>query len=144
MSQENTKLGLLPLRNLVLFPGVILPIDVGRAGSLQLVEEVVRQKPSRLIVATQRDKEIESPGLEDLYPLAVEAEVLRVVKVSDSRYTLVVRGVVRRRIVGLSQKQPYLIAEVAAVEERNVSSAEADGLALSVKATVKKVVQRSP
>jgi ATP-dependent Lon protease len=145
MDKPNSRtLGLLPLRNLVLFPGVVMPVDVGRPGSLQLVEDVVRHQPARLVVATQRDKEIESPGLEDLHPIGVEAEVLRVVKVADSRYTLVLRGLMRVRLNSLAETTPYLQATVSTVDETNVDSAQAEGLALAIKDKLKKVIKRSP
>src|SRR4051812_39062097 len=80
-------LPVLALRNLVLFPGVVLPVDVGRPGSLKLVEEVMRRSPSHLAIATQRDPQNEEPGPDDLYPTGVEAEILKVVKLSETRVT---------------------------------------------------------
>src|SRR5207248_1754203 len=55
-------LPVLPLRNLVLFPGVVLPVDVGRSGSLKLVEDVVKRQPSHVMIATQKDPQIEDPS----------------------------------------------------------------------------------
>src|SRR5438132_1557655 len=108
---KNTRtLPVLTLRNLVLFPGVVLPVDVGRPGSLKLVEETVRQHPSHLAVATQRDPQIEEPGAEDIHPIAVVAEVLKVVKLSESRSTVVVRGLERCRLGPFLQTWPYITA----------------------------------
>jgi ATP-dependent Lon protease len=134
----------LPLRNLVLFPGVVLPVDVGRPGSLKLVEDVVKHQPSRLLIATQRDPQIEEPRPEDLHPIGVEAEVLKVVKLSDSRVTVVIRGVERRRLGPFTHVAPYLAAEVYPVEELNATGAEADGLALAVREAAKQVIALSP
>ena len=89
-------LPVLALRNLVLFPGVVLPVDVGRPGSLKLVEDVIRRQPARLLIATQKDPQIEEPSPEDLWPIAVEAEILKVVRLSDQRVTVVLRGLERR------------------------------------------------
>src|SRR5581483_10051596 len=91
-------LPVLPLRNLVLFPGVVLPIDVGRSGSLRLIEYVVSQQSSRLVLVTQRDPQVEDPAPEDLYPIGVEAEILKVVKLGEGRLTVVLRGLERRRL----------------------------------------------
>src|SRR5439155_9734401 len=91
-------LPVLPLRNLVLFPGVVLPVDVGRAGSLKLVEDVVKRQPSRMMIATQKDPQVEEPSPGDLHEIGVEAEVLKVVKLSESRVTVVIRGLERRRL----------------------------------------------
>jgi ATP-dependent Lon protease len=137
-------LPVLPLRNLVLFPGVVLPVDVGRAGSLKLVEDVVRRQPARVMIATQRDPQIEEPAPDDLHTIGVEAEVLKVVKLSDSRVTVVIRGLERRRLGVFSQVQPYLMADVHPVEEVNATSPEADGLALAVRETCKRVIALSP
>src|SRR5262245_43959931 len=84
-----TTLPVLPLRNLVLFPGVVLPVDVGRPGSLRLVEEVMKHHPAHLAIATQRDPQNEEPGPDDLHPIGVEAEMLKVVRLSESRVTAV-------------------------------------------------------
>jgi ATP-dependent Lon protease len=134
----------LPLRNLVLFPGVVLPVDVGRAGSLKLVDDVVKRQPSRVMIATQKDPQIEEPSPEDLHTIGVEAEVLKVVKLSDTRVTVVIRGLERRRLGVFSQVAPYLMADVHAVEEIDGSSAEADGLAMAVREACKKVIALSP
>src|SRR5215831_6945765 len=126
---RTTILAVLPLRNLVLFPGVVLPVDVGRPGSLTLVEDVVRRQPARVMIATQKNPQTEEPRPEDLYPIGVEAEVLKVVKLSDSRVTVVIRGLERRRLGAFSHVVPYLAADVHPVEELNAESPEADGLA---------------
>jgi ATP-dependent Lon protease len=137
-------LPVLPLRNLVLFPGVVLPVDVGRAGSLKLVDDVVKRQPSRVMIATQKDPQVEDPSPEDLHAIGVEAEVLKVVKLSDTRVTVVIRGLERRRLGVFSQVAPYLMADVHAVDETNAESAEADGLAMAVRDTCKRVISMSP
>src|SRR5690349_19772119 len=132
-------LPVLPLRNLVLFPGVVLPVDVGRSGSLRLVEDVVKRQPARVLIATQRDPQVEDPRPEHLYAMGVEAEVLKAVKLSDSRITVVVRGLERRRVGVYSQLQPYLIAEAEPVAEVSAHTADADALALAVREAAKQV-----
>jgi ATP-dependent Lon protease len=138
------RLPVLPLRNLVLFPGVVLPVDVGRTGSLKLVDDVVKRQPARLMIATQRDPQVEDPKPEDLHPIGVEAEVLKVVKLSESRITVVVRGVERRRLGVFSQLTPYLEADIHPVEETNFTSPEAEGLAMAVREAAKQVIALSP
>jgi ATP-dependent Lon protease len=137
-------LPVLPLRNLVLFPGVVLPVDVGRAGSLRLIEDVTHRTPSRLLVATQRNPQIEDPAPDDLYPIAVEAEVLKVVKLSDTRVTVVVRGLERRRLGDFAHPSTYLSADALPVLEVGGDTAEAEGLALAVRETAKKVIALAP
>jgi ATP-dependent Lon protease len=137
-------LPVLPLRNLVLFPGVVLPVDVGRPGSLKLVEDVVRHQPARVMIATQKNPQTEEPRPEDLYPIGVEAEVLKVVKLSDSRVTVVIRGLERRRLGAFAHLTPYLSADVHPVEELNAMSPEAEGLAMAVREAAKQVIALSP
>src|SRR4051812_43772903 len=141
---RTTTLAVLPLRNLVLFPGVVLPVDVGRPGSLKLVEDVVKNQPARLMIATQKDPQVEEPKPEDLFPIGVEAEVLKVVKLSDSRVTVVVRGLERKKLGTFAHVSPYLAADILPVEETNAHSAEADGLAMAVRETAKQVIALSP
>jgi ATP-dependent Lon protease len=137
-------LPVLPLRNLVLFPGVVLPVDVGRPGSLKLVDDVVKRQPARLLIATQKDPQIEEPKPEDLFEIGVEAEVLKVVKLSEARITVVVRGLERRRIGTYAHVAPYLQADVLPVDETNAHSAAAEGLAMAVREAAKQVIALSP
>jgi ATP-dependent Lon protease len=137
-------LPVLPLRNLVLFPGVVLPVDVGRPGSLKLVEDVVRRQPARVMIATQKDPQIEEPRPEDLHTIGVEAEVLKVVKLSDTRVTVVIRGLERRRLGAFAHVTPYLAADVHEVIETNADSPEAEGLAMAVREAAKQVITLSP
>ncbi len=134
----------LTLRNLVLFPGVVLPIDVGRAGSLKLIEEVVRKTPPHLGIATQKDPQVEEPSPTDLHEIGVLAEVLKVVKLSESRLTVVVRGLERRRFVDFKETTPYLVARAEPIVEANAESAEVEGLAMAVRDAAKQVIQLSP
>src|SRR5262245_23993255 len=144
MSNATEPLAVLPLRNLVLFPGVVLPVDVGRPGSLRLVEDVVKRQPVRLLIATQKDPQIEEPGPEALHTIGVEAEVLKVVKLSETRLTLVVRGLERRRIGTFVRTTPYLAAEFQPVVETNAHTPESEGLALAVREAAKQVIALSP
>ena len=149
MSDEPNRSGVaslpvLPLRNLVLFPGVVLPVDVGRPGSLKLIDDVVKRSPARLLIATQKDPQIEDPKPEDLFEIAVEAEILKVVKLSESRITVVVRGLERRRLGTFAHLSPYLAADVLPLEETNAHSPDAEGLAMAVRETCKQVIALSP
>src|SRR5438552_5509207 len=95
LSSGISTLPVLPLRNLVLFPGVVLPVDVGRPGSLRLIEDAMSRQPNRVVLATQRDAKVEDPTPEDLYDVGVEAEILKVVKLGEGRLTVVMRAIER-------------------------------------------------
>jgi len=139
------ELPVLPLRNLVLFPGVVLPVDVGRPSSLRLVDDVVgRGATARLVVTTQRDALRDEPGPEDLHSIGVEAEVLKVVKLADTRVTVVLRGLERVRFVEFTRRVPYLAARIERVIDTVASPVEVDGLAMAVRESAKQMITLSP
>jgi ATP-dependent Lon protease len=145
MGNPPNELPVLPLRNLVLFPGIVLPVDVGRAGSLKLVEDVVgRGAMARLVVATQRDPQIEDPGPDDLHPIGVEAEMLKVVKLSDTRVTVVLRGIGRMKIQEFTRRYPYLVAKVERYADLAIDPVEIEGLSLAVREAAKQMIELSP
>jgi ATP-dependent Lon protease len=139
------ELPVLPLRNLVLFPGVVLPVDVGRPGSLRLVEEVIgRGAASRLVVTTQRDPQKEDPGPEDLHTIGLEVEVLKVVKLSETRVTVVLRGLERVKIVEFVKRLPYLIARFEPVPDLIPQPVEVEGLSMAVREAARHMIELSP
>src|SRR6202142_3467817 len=111
MTTENPKtLPLLSLRNLVLFPGAVMPGEIGRPSSLRLID-ALGGKGAHLLVGTQKDADIEEPSGADLYTICVEGEVVRIVKAAENRVTAVLRGLERRRGIGFPQEKPYLRAQ---------------------------------
>jgi ATP-dependent Lon protease len=145
MPERILELPVLPLRNLVLFPGVVLPVDVGRPSSLRLVDEVVgRGATARLVVTTQRDPQRDDPGPDDLHPIGVEAEVLKVIKLADTRVTVVLRGLDRVRFVEFGARTPYLTARFERVPDLVASPVEVEGLAMAVRESAKQMIALSP
>ena len=147
MSEPNVvhELPVLPLRNLVLFPGVVMPVDVGRASSLRLVDDVVgRGASARLVVTTQREAQVDEPRPEDLHTIGVEAEVLKVVKLADTRVTVVLRGVERVKLVEFVKRTPYLSAQVQPIPDTIDNSVEVEGLAMAVRESAKQMIALSP
>src|SRR5215468_6849566 len=139
------ELPVLPLRNLVLFPGVVMPIDVGRASSLRLVDEVVgRGAGARLVVTTQREAQVDEPKPEELHPVGVEAEVLKVVKLADTRVTVVLRGLERVRILEYTKRAPYLVARIMTIADIVGSPVEVEGLSMAVRESAKQMIALSP
>src|SRR5215831_20440832 len=128
MSERIHELPVLPLRNLVLFPGVVMPVDVGRSSSLRLVDEVVgRGAGARLVVTTQREAQTDEPDPADLHPIGVEAEVLKVVRLADTRVTVVLRGLERVRFVEFTKRAPYLVARIERVADDTSQTVEIEG-----------------
>jgi len=132
------ELPVLPLRNMLLMPGVTMPFEVGRRSSLRLLEMVVKQHPPTLLVAVQRDPQVEEPNQDDLHPIAVQAEVLKVVRTGADKVTAVLKGERRRRIQ-VVQNDPYLVARSLHVGEINADAVEAIALSLTVKEAAQKL-----
>jgi ATP-dependent Lon protease len=144
MTTESGKtLPLLSLRNLVLFPGAVMPVEIGRASSLKLIESL-SGKGAHLLVGTQKDADIEEPSGADLYGVCVEGEVVRVVKAAESRVTAVLRGIERRRITGFQQEKPFLVAAYEPLVEIRKDPIEIDGLGMAVYDVAKQLISISP
>ncbi|MBO5134792.1 MAG: endopeptidase La [Bacteroidaceae bacterium] len=102
-------LPILPLRNMMLFPGVVAPISVGRESSLKLIAQA--SKNGGLIgVVCQRDAEVEYPVEKDLYPVGVLAKVMRVLELPDNTTTVILQGFGRFELGEISRMRPYLRA----------------------------------
>ena len=132
------ELPVLPLRNMLLLPGITMPFEVGRRSSLRLLETVVRQHPPTLLVAVQRDPQVEDPSEADLHPIVVQAEVLKVVRTGADKVTAVLKGERRRRLQ-VVQTEPYLQARLLPVVETNTDAVEAIALSLTVKETAQRL-----
>jgi ATP-dependent Lon protease len=137
------ELPVLPLRNLVLFPGTVLPVEVGRKASLRLLDDVVKQRPPRLLVATQRDPQTDDPEAQDVHPIAVEAELVKLIRVGPDRVTAVLKGIARRNIE-ITYSEPYLLASATPAVEVRVSSSEATALMLAARDTAQKLGELVP
>ena len=137
-------LPILALRNTVLFPGVVLPITVGRDTSLQLVREAFEH--DRLIgVVAQRESEIEDPVPGDLYKVGTVAEILKLIKMPDGSKSIVIQGKRRVQIGDYTQHEPYFRAQVEAVEEESPNEElEIQALIHSIKELAVQIVNKSP
>lgn len=102
----------LPLKNAILFPGVVMPITVGREQSIKLIRE--NNKKSNLIVtATQRSSQIEKPQIADLFGVGTVAKILKILEMPDGTTMAILQGVSRVSIIEQIQDNPYLVCGVA-------------------------------
>ncbi len=143
MTETARTLPLLSLRNLVLFPGAVMPVEIGRASSLRLIESL-SGKGARLLVGTQKDADVEEPAGSDIYGVCVEGEIVRLVKAAESRVTAVLRGIERRRVTGFSSEKPFLIANFEPLVEVRKDPIEIDGLGMAVYDVAKQLIAISP
>jgi ATP-dependent Lon protease len=109
------ELPILPLRNSVLYPGVVIPITVGRDKSTQLVKDCYKKRKPIGVVA-QKDASVEDPGIADLYPVGTVAQILKTFQMPDGNMTVIIQGKRRFEIVEIRQMEPYFIAAVQPYE----------------------------
>ena len=109
-------LPILSLRNTVLFPGVVIPITVGRDKSIKLIKDAY--KGNKIIgVVSQKDDKVEDPGFDDLNPVGTMALIVRMLRMPDGNTTVIIQGKKRFRMQEMVQTEPYLIARVSPFEE---------------------------
>ena len=109
-------LPILPLRNTVLFPGVVVPITAGRDKSIKLINQT--NKESKIIgVVSQKEEGEEDPGIEDINTIGTVAKILKVLKMPDGNTTVIIQGKKRFQVAEVITTEPYLTATVRAVEE---------------------------
>ena len=111
------ELPILPLRNNVLFPGVVIPITVGRDKSIRLIQEA--NKGNKIVgVVSQRNQEEESPEFDDLHAIGTVAQIIRMLKMPDGSTTVIIQGKRRFEIVQPLQTDPYMKAVVRMIDEK--------------------------
>ena len=105
------ELPILPLRNSVLYPGVVIPITVGRDKSIQLVKEYNRKRKAIGVIA-QKESNVEEPMLDDLYKVGTSAQILKTFEMPDGNVTVIIQGKRRFEVVEPTQVEPYIKATV--------------------------------
>ncbi len=114
--QDNDILPLLPLRNMILFPKVVMPITVGRKKSLRLVREVY-QKEGELFVGTQINAKIENPTLQDIYPMGTVARIVRILEMPDGTTTVILQGKKRATATEMVSELPFHTVKINIMDE---------------------------
>jgi ATP-dependent Lon protease len=137
-------ISILPLRNSVLFPGSIIPIDVGRKKSVKLVEEAISKERPVIGIVTQRDARTEEPGSGDLYMVGCAARILKVIKLAKDNFSVILQGVARIRILEIGGQDPFMTARVQALPDSPSTDVELDALVMNVKDVAKRVIKLMP
>lgn len=140
-----SELPILPLRNNVLFPGVVIPITVGRDKSIRLIREANRG--NKIIgVVSQKNQEEESPEFEDLHKVGTVAQIVRLLKMPDGTSTVIIQGKRRFEMKELVQSEPYLRANVTMLEEQRIDPKDKEmSVAFkSIKELALQIIQESP
>ena len=139
------EVAILPLRNTVLFPGVVIPITAGRDKSIQLIKDA--NKSNKIIgVVAQKDQNIENPSPADLYSLGTVAQILRVLKMPDGNTTVIIQGKRRFEIESITEEVPYLKASIKPVQETlpDKNNSEFQAIIDSIKDMALKIIHENP
>jgi ATP-dependent Lon protease len=134
-------LPVLPLKDTVIFPYIILPLSVGRDKSVVAVDRALAESRVIMLVA-QKDGALDNPGEADLYGVGTAAVIMRMLKLPDGRIRILVQGLARARIEHISQIDPYLQAKIERIEETVAPerSLEIEALVRSVKESLDRAV----
>lgn len=137
-------LPILPLRNTVLFPGVVLPITVGRDKSIKAVNDAY--KTDKLIgVLAQRDANVEDPEVKDLCQIGTVAKIVKLIKMPDGGTTIIIQGKVRFEMLSIVSEEPYFRANVKALEEEVLTGDENfNAYISSIKDLATQIIHLSP
>ena len=147
MNAETTppELPILPLRNTVLFPGVVIPITVGRDRSIRLIQEVYRGNRT-LGVVSQMDSRIEEPNAEDLNRIGTIATIIRMLRMPDGSTTAIIQGKKRFEIIDMVRIDPFFTANVKEFAEIRPSKddKEFDALVSTLKDLAMRIIKANP
>lgn len=138
-------LSILPLRNTVLFPGVVIPITVGRDKSIRLIKEAY--KADKIIgVVAQKDSSVEDPGLDDLHRIGTVAHIIRMLRMPDGNTTVIIQGKRRFMISEVQATEPYLRANITPLGDNKNSMNEKEFVALidSLRDLSLQIITQSP
>lgn len=135
---------LLPLRNTVLFPGVVLPITVGRDKSIKAVNDAY--KIDKLIgVVAQKDSSVEDPAVKDLEKIGTVAKIVKQIKMPDGGTTIIIQGKSRFRIDSIIGDEPYFKANISRLEEEeSPKDGDFDAYVANIKDLATEIIQLSP
>lgn len=139
------ELAILPLRNNVLFPGVVIPITVGRDKSIKLIQEAY--KGNKIIgVVSQKNQEEEAPEFSDLNTTGTVAQIMRLLKMPDGSSTAIIQGKRRFEIVQAIQTEPYMRAKVTVFKEKLIKKGdkELDMMLKTIKDLALQIIRDSP
>lgn len=138
-------LPILPLRNTVLFPGVVIPITVGRDKSIQLIKDYNKDDKTIGVVAQKSDA-VEEPTGNDLYSVGTVAHIIKMLRMPDGNTTIIIQGKKRFRILEYTQHEPYHKARVAAFDEARPAKSDKEFQAIvsNLKDISTQIVKLSP
>jgi ATP-dependent Lon protease len=135
-------LPILPLRNTVLFPGIIIPITVGREKSIKLIREAYK-KDKIIGTVAQRNPNVNEPTGKDIYKVGTVAQILKILEMPDNSTSVIIQGKKRFEINGILSDEPYLTANIDILKEKKPTaiSKEFNALIDSLKDLSLRIIQ---
>src|SRR5436189_2741161 len=137
------QLPILPIRNIVVFPGTVRPLNVGRPKSKALLDEVM--PGDKLIgVITQKNADVEDPAQGDLHSVGVVCTILKLFKLPDGNQSIIVHGLARFRLLEMVKNDPFTVGRIEILEDHITPGASMDALIASVRQQATRVIELSP
>lgn len=135
---------ILPVRNMVMFPNVVIPITAGRKTSIQLIEEA--QKNGDFIgIISQKNSDLEQPTEKDIYTTGTLAKIIKIIKLPEGNITAITKGFHRFKIKKITDNQPYFKAEISKLKDTKPKNAEEyDALLENIKDLALKIIELDP
>jgi len=143
-SQIPSELPILPLRGTVVYPLTVIPLNVGQARSLKLVDDVATSSGRLVGLVTSKDEKIEEPGADDVYMTGTAAIIHRLLRAPDNTVRLIVQGIERIRIKEFTATEPYLKANVEVIPERVEKTTETEALMRNTIELFRRLVSLAP
>ncbi len=138
-----SELPILPVRNTVLYPSMVLPLMVARGKSVKLVDSVL--SGNRLMgVVAQRDPSVEEPGVEDLFEHGTVGTILKMLKFPDESIRVLVRGIQRIRLADVFETDPFFKAKIEVMQSKPIEGVEIDALVQNIRQQFSKLIEASP
>jgi ATP-dependent Lon protease len=128
----------------VVFPASVVPINVGRARSVRLVEDLLGQDRAVVGIVSQRDADVDEPGFEDIFDVGTVARVVKVIRLGVANYSVVLHGLSRLRIAGKASLEPYMRAKVRRVAEDLERDSELDLLGSQLRDATRELLEIMP
>jgi ATP-dependent Lon protease len=137
------ELAILPVRNMVIFPGMVVPLSIGREKSKRLIESTL---PDQKILVTlcQKSPEVEDPAAKDLYTIGTAVMVLKLLRMDEGNQSIIVHGLSRVRIEEWLATDPYLRARIAVLADQSTATDEGEALLMNARNLARRVIQLSP
>jgi len=136
-------IGILPVRNAVIFPGTVAPLAVGREKSRKLLADC-RANKTIIGLITQKKSNIEEPDIKDLYRVGTASSILKIVKMPAGTINVIVHGLIRFKIIELVTTEPYIKVRIAPLVSKTKITKKLQALMVSIRDTANKVIRLSP